>query len=181
MQRGVSAPIHAFGAQFARHDAFSRLFRMIESEPFAKALSRFALDWARMLEAAGIRQVAVDGKAEAAHLLAVYFLLLKRREQTLENAALRPAAEPGVDREPFSEPLRKRAPLAAVLQDMQNRVDDDDVRNPHVPALNRKLRVDCGAMFRRDLFHDCAPLDFYLIVDKHLSTEPSKNPSVNKP
>ena len=44
------------------HDAFSRLFR-IEPEPFAKALSRFASEWARILEAAGIRQVAVDGKA----------------------------------------------------------------------------------------------------------------------
>ena len=60
----------AFLRQFMRlehglpnHDAFSRLFRMIEPDPFAKALSRFASDWARMLEAAGIRQIAVDGKA----------------------------------------------------------------------------------------------------------------------
>ena len=29
-------------------------------------------------------------------------------------------------------------------------------------------------MFRRDLFHDCAPLDFHLIFGKRLSTEPSK-------
>ena len=35
------------------HAAFSRLFRMIEPEPFAKALSLFALEWVKMLEAAG--------------------------------------------------------------------------------------------------------------------------------
>ena len=45
------------------HDTFSRLFWMIEPEPFAKALSRFASDWASILEAAGIRQIAIDGKA----------------------------------------------------------------------------------------------------------------------
>ena len=72
-----------------------------------------------------------------------------------------------------AEALRQCAPLAAVLQDVQNRVDDD-VRNPHVSALNRKIGVDSGAMFRRDLFHECSPLDLYHIVDKHLSTEPSK-------
>ena len=59
----------AFLRQFMRlehgtpsHDAFSRLFRMIEPEPLAKALSRFALEWARMLEAAGIRQISINGK-----------------------------------------------------------------------------------------------------------------------
>ena len=118
-------------------------------------------------------------------LVVVPFDFPKRREQPFEHAASGPAAEPGVKRGPFSEPLRQSAPLAAVLRDMQNRVDDDDIRNPHVPALNRKIGVDSGVLFRRDLFHDCAPLDFYRIVDKHLSTktgqEPSKNPSVNRP
>ena len=114
-------------------------------------------------------------EAEALRLLADRFLLPTRGEQPLENAASGPAAEPGVDRGSFSEPLRQRARLAAVLHDMQSRVDDDDVRNPHVPALNRKIGANSGAMFRRDLFHDCAPLDFYFIVDKHLSAEPSKS------
>ena len=45
------------------HDSFSRLFRMIEPEPFAAALARFASDWAEILEAEGIRQIAIDGKA----------------------------------------------------------------------------------------------------------------------
>ena len=45
------------------HDAFSRLFRMMEPGPFAAALSRFASGWAKALEADGVRQIAVDGKA----------------------------------------------------------------------------------------------------------------------
>ena len=45
------------------HDAFSRLFRMMEPGPFGAALSRFASGWAKALEADGVRQIAVDGKA----------------------------------------------------------------------------------------------------------------------
>ena len=76
-------------------------------------------------------------EAEADHLLAVHFLLLKRREQTLENAALGPAAEPGVDRGPFSEPLRQGPPFASLPKptrdpSMLNRSDPDC--NP--PKLN---------------------------------------------
>ena len=72
------------------------------------------------------------------------------------------------------EGLRKSAPFATALRDIQNRVDEDNVRNPHVPALNRKIGVDSGLLFRRDLLHDCASPNFYPTVDKHLSTEPSK-------
>ena len=45
------------------HDAFSRLFRMLDPVPFAAALARFAAVWAKALEAAGVRQIAIDGKA----------------------------------------------------------------------------------------------------------------------
>ena len=44
-------------------DSFSRLLRMLDPVPFAAALARFAADWARALEAEGVGQVAVDGKA----------------------------------------------------------------------------------------------------------------------
>ena len=64
--------------------------------------------------------------------------------------------------------------LAAVPHDVQYRVDEGDVLIPHVPLLNRQEGVDFGAMFRRDLLHDYAPLDFYLIFDRYLSTDPSK-------
>ena len=94
--------------------------------------------------------------------------------QPLENAAFGTAAEPGVDRRPTAEPLRQGAPLAVVLYDVQYCLDEDDVRGPRVPALIRQKGADFGAMFRRDLFHNCAPLDFYLIVDRHLYPDQSR-------
>ena len=83
----------------------------------------------------------------------------KRGEQPLEHAGARPAAEPGAD----------RGPVAAVLREVRKRVDEGAVRNPHVAALNRQAGVDSGAMFCRDLFNICAPLDLYFITDNQLS------------
>ena len=45
------------------HDSFSRLLRMLDPVPFAAALARFAADWAKALEAEGVRQIAINGKA----------------------------------------------------------------------------------------------------------------------
>ena len=55
-----------------------------------------------------------------------------------DHAAARLAAEPSGDREPIAEALRQGASFAAVLQDVQDRIDEYDVGNPHVPALNRQ-------------------------------------------
>ena len=104
--------------------------------------------------AVGMHLDAGAVEAEAVRVPAGRMQLLKRGEQPIEHAAARPAAEPGVDRMPFSEALRQGAPLAAVLQDVQDRIDDCDVRNPHVPALNRQEGTDFGVLFCRDLFHD---------------------------
>ena len=124
--------------------------------------------------AVGMHLDAGAVEAEAVRVPAGRMQFLKRGEQPIKHAAARPAAEPGVDRMPFSEALRQGAPLAAVLQDVQDRVDEVDVRNPHVPALNRQEGTDFGVLFCRGLFHDCLPLDFYVIVDSHLSMDPSK-------
>ena len=87
--------------------------------------------------AVGMHLDAGAVEAEAVRVPAGRMQFPKRGEQPLEHAAARPAAEPGVDRASFSEALRQSAPLAAVLQDVQDRIDDCDVRNPHVFALNR--------------------------------------------
>ena len=133
---------------------------------------------ARSSSAPRCRRMHLDAgavEAEADRVPAGRMQFPQRGEQPLEHAAARPAAELGVDRASFSEPLRQGAPFAAVLQDVQDRIDEDGVRNPHVPALNRQERADFGVLFCCDLFHDCAPLDFYVIVDSHLSMEPSKS------
>ena len=97
----------------------------------------------------------------------------KRGEQPVGHAA----AEPGIDRGPVAEPRRQVAPLAAVLQNVRKHAFEAGLRNLHVPPLKRKTGVDFHAMLRRDLFHDRAPIDFYLIVDRHLSVNPSKIPA----
>ena len=56
-----------------------------------------------------------------------------------------------------------------------------DVRNPHVSALNRQIRIDFGVLFCHDLFHDCAPLDSYVINDSYLSIRAVQQSSVNRP
>ena len=48
-------------------------------------------------------------EAEVARVPVDRLLLPKRGEQPPGSAAAEPAAEPGVDRLPFSEPLRQRA------------------------------------------------------------------------
>ncbi len=66
-------------------------------------------------------------EAEAIKALVRQLLLQQRRKQPREHARLGPAARPHVDRAPLAAALRKGAPLAAVLQDMRQGVDDDDV------------------------------------------------------
>ena len=44
--------------------------------------------------------------------------------------------------------------------------------------------MDFCVLFCCDLFHGCVSLDFYVIIDRHLSTDPSKTQaksSVNEP
>ena len=48
---------------FPSHDSFSRLFRIMDPEPFGKALAGFAEEWAKALERDGVRQTTFDGKA----------------------------------------------------------------------------------------------------------------------
>ena len=93
--------------------------------------------------AVGMHLGANAVEAEAVRVPAGRMQFPSRGEQPPGSAAARPAAEPGVDRIPFSEALRQEG-------------------------------ADFGALFCHDLFHDCIPLDFYVIFDSHLSMEPSK-------
>ena len=56
----------------------------------------------------------------------------------------------------------------------EKRSNEDDVRNSHVLALTRQIRVHFGLLFCHDRFHDCAPLDFYLIIGRRLAINPIK-------
>ena len=77
-------------------------------------------------------------EAEALHIRSARLRIPQRHEQPVNHADVRPAAEPGVDRISFSEVTRQGARLAAVLHDIENGVDESEVRDPHFPALNRQ-------------------------------------------
>jgi hypothetical protein len=69
-------------------------------------------------------------------------MFLQRLEQSVQNARRRPPPQARVDRVPVAEALRQRAPLAAVLGDIEHRVDDIEIGDPHVPSLHRQQRSD---------------------------------------
>ncbi len=63
-------------------------------------------------------------------------------EHPVEDAALRPAAHPRVDRVPVAEAFREAAPFAAVLRHVEDGVEHAQVRQADVAPLPRKHRLD---------------------------------------
>src|SRR5258706_5675114 len=84
------------------------------------------------------RAVEADGFDLDAHEL----LMLQLLEQPIQHSRLRPAIHAGVNRMPPAEALRQRAPFAAVLRDVQDRVHDLEVAERDVAALYRQIRLD---------------------------------------
>ena len=84
---------------------------------------------------------------DADELLMLHFL-----EQAIEYARLGPAVHARINRVPVAESLRQTAPLAAVLRDVQDRVDDLEVAERDVAALYRQKRLDPTELLCAD-FH----------------------------
>jgi hypothetical protein len=82
-----------------------------------------------------------DGGGIQAHGLdanAHDLLALQLFEDLIEYAVLGPAVHAGVDGMPISEAFRQSAPLAAVLGDIEQRVQQLQVMQLHIAALPRK-------------------------------------------
>lgn len=92
--------------------------------------------------------IETDGLNLDAHEL----LMLQLLEQSIQHAGLRPAVHARVDRVPVAKALRQRPPFAAVLRDIQDRVDHSEVSERDVAALNRQERLDALELFCGD-FH----------------------------
>ena len=69
-------------------------------------------------------------------------LRLQLLEYLIENAVLGPAIHPRVDRVPAAETLRQTAPFAALLRDIQHRVQHLQVAQTHIPTLHRQRILD---------------------------------------
>src|ERR1700683_1062666 len=73
-------------------------------------------------------------------------------KNTLQHALLGPAAQPRVDRMPIPKSLREAAPLAAVLGDEKNGVQDIQILELDVAALPWQAMFDSFILFCAD-FH----------------------------
>jgi hypothetical protein len=78
--------------------------------------------------------------------------MLQLREYPIEHTALRPAIHAGVDGVPVAEPLGQTAPFAALLGDVQDRVQHPQIGEAHVAALCRQTVLD-HAILRFGDFH----------------------------
>src|SRR3974390_1066116 len=71
--------------------------------------------------------------ADAHHLLS-----LEQFENLIQHALLGPAIHAGINGMPGTETLRQSAPLAAVLSDIEQRVEELQIGDPYVTALTGK-------------------------------------------
>ena len=69
-----------------------------------------------------------------------YLLSLKVFEHPIEDSVFGPAVHAGIDCVPGAKPRRQAPPLATMLGDVQNCVEDLEVRHAHVAALHRQTR-----------------------------------------
>src|SRR5271165_5264333 len=96
-----------------------------------------------------------DGTVEADRfdLDAHELLMLQLLEQSIQHSGLRPAPHACIDGVPVAEAFRQAAPLAAVLRDVQDRVDDLQVGERNIAALYRQKCLDTSELLCGD-FHE---------------------------
>ena len=80
-------------------------------------------------------------------------LLLESRKDPVHDAGFSPAIHSSVDCVPIAIAFRQSAPFAAVLSDVQNRVEYLKVGEAHVAALTRKTGLDPSILGFCDLHH----------------------------
>jgi hypothetical protein len=69
-------------------------------------------------------------------------LLLQLGEYPIQDATLRPAIHPRVDRMPITEPLGQTAPFAALLRHIEDRVQYSEIGQTYVATLHRQTVLD---------------------------------------
>jgi len=78
-------------------------------------------------------------EAQTIHGHADHVVFLKRVEQPVQNARIRPTAHPCVDSVPIAKPRWKCPPFAAVLGNKKDGVNDREIGNPHISPLDWKM------------------------------------------
>lgn len=78
-------------------------------------------------------------------------LTLQLFEDRVEHAVLRPTVHAGVDGVPVAKALGQAAPLAALLGDIEDGVQNRQVRQTDVAALARQDGLDTAVLLLCDL------------------------------
>src|SRR5208283_971777 len=107
-------------------------------------------------------RVQLDGLNLDAHDL----LALQLLKHAIQHAILGPAVHAGVDGVPVPEPLRQPTPLAALLGDIQNRVQYHEVRHLHVATLTRQTGLNATVLRFRDLHLLTIPQNYSLVLTR---------------
>lgn len=76
-------------------------------------------------------------------------------QRPLKHAA---SVQPGADCVPVAEAVRKGTPFAAVLNNVEQSIDDGEAWNPQISASNRRMGMKKRVPLFRDASHDWAPL-----------------------
>ncbi len=69
-------------------------------------------------------------------------LLLECRKDPIQHTCLGPAVHPRIDRMPVAKAFRHTTPLAAVLRDIQDRVQYLKIRYAYIAPLTRQAALD---------------------------------------
>ena len=78
---------------------------------------------------------------------------LQFREHAIQYAALGPSVHPRVDRVPPTEAFWQTAPLATVLSNIKNRIQNVQVRHTYVATLTRQAVFNLSILGFGDLHH----------------------------
>ena len=87
----------------------------------------------------------LDDRAVQRHDLELHaedLRLLQLGKDAIQHAALRPPIHARIDRVPVPELLGEATPFAALLGDVQDRVQDLQIVERHVAALGREAALD---------------------------------------
>ena len=106
--------------------------------------------------------VQFDGRDLDAHDL----LALQLLEDAIQNAVLGPAIHACVNRVPVAETLGKSAPFAALLGDIENRVQHREIGQAHVAALTGKTGLDATILRLGNLYTRENTTQFYLVLTR---------------
>src|ERR1035441_4061740 len=111
--------------------------------------------------------VQFDGRDLDTHDL----LALQLLKDAIQNAVLGPAVHAGINGVPVAETLGKSAPFAALLGDIQDRVQHREIAQAHIAALTGKTGLDATVLSLGNLHESQNITNFHLVLTRPRTVE----------